>query len=354
MRILFYTRYGNLGASSRVRCYQFLPHLAAAGIEAVVLPLLDDEYLANLYSGKGRSAKSVVATYLQRMKALRRERQFDLLWIEKELLPWLPAWAESLLLPRHTPYVVDYDDAVFHNYDQNRRLAVRTLLGTKIDRIMRKAAIVTVGNDYLGARARNAGAKCVEYVPSVVDAKRYESRSLTENFVFTIGWMGTPVTARYLNVVQSALEEVCRNGKARVLLVGPKASPLPAAVPTELRAWSEQRETQDVADFDVGIMPLMDEPWERGKCGYKLIQYMASGKAVVGSPVGVNANIVDNGITGFHASTPEEWIRALRTLQADVGLRERMGLAGRAKVEQQYSLDVTAPRLVEILYCAAM
>jgi glycosyltransferase involved in cell wall biosynthesis len=117
--------------------------------------------------------------------------------------------------------------------------------------------------------------------------------------------------------------------------------------------WTEQTEVASIASFDIGIMPLLDAPFERGKCGYKLIQYMACGLPVVASPVGVNCQIVEHGVNGFLADTPEQWEQVLMTLLADAGLRQRMGAAGRRKVEQHYSIQVTGPKLAAMLKLAA-
>jgi glycosyltransferase involved in cell wall biosynthesis len=122
----------------------------------------------------------------------------------------------------------------------------------------------------------------------------------------------------------------------------------------ETRSWSEETEVKEIQGFDVGIMPLPDEPWERGKCGYKIIQYMACGKPTVASPVGVNQHIIAEGVDGFLAATPVQWVQALRTLRHDHGLRGRMGKAARRKVEREYSLQVTAPRLASLLRSAVV
>jgi len=270
------------------------------------------------------------------------------LWIEYELLPWLPAWAEGLLGGFGLPYLVDYDDAVFHRYDLHRSGLVRTILGKKIDAIMRKATLVTVGNDYLADRAHRAGAKRVEHLPTVVDLKRYHTAPGTGNSVYTIGWIGSPTTAPYLRLVRPALAEVCGKHGGRLVVVGGPPEMALDGVLTIGRPWSEETEVAEVQRFDVGILPLPDEPWERGKCGYKLIQYMACGRPVVASPVGVNRQIVEQGTNGFLASTISEWIKALGALR-DSPLRERMGRAGRAKVERNFSVQVTAPRLAALL-----
>jgi glycosyltransferase involved in cell wall biosynthesis len=115
------------------------------------------------------------------------------------------------------------------------------------------------------------------------------------------------------------------------------------------RQWSEDREVADIQEMDIGIMPLPDAPWMRGKCGYKLIQYMACGLPVVASPVGVNRDIVDHGVNGFLAETPAEWAEALGTLVTDAALRQRMGAKARALVENQYSLRVQGPYIAKLL-----
>jgi glycosyltransferase involved in cell wall biosynthesis len=352
VKVLFLTRYSYLGASSRLRSYQYIHFLARFGIEARVFPLFGDTYIKNLYTSGRRKKTEVFQAYLLRVAQLLRARHFDLLWIEKELFPWLPAWGESLFNIFGIPYVVDYDDAIFHNYDLHPNRLVRFCLGTKIDQVMRRAAVVIVGNDYLGDRARRAGAKRVENLPTVVDLNRYQVAPKTRETPFTIGWIGSPMTAKYLNLIWQALYEMCNNGKAKVVLVG-SGRIISEGVPVEIRPWLEKREVEEIQSFDIGIMPLPDEPWTRGKCGYKLIQYMACGLPVVASPVGVNQQIVEHDVNGFLASNTAEWEMALNKLSDSPFLRAKMGRAGRKKVEERYNIQVTAPRLAEILRSAA-
>ncbi len=352
MRVLLLTRYGEMGASSRYRSYQFLPYLEEQGFEVEALPLLDDAYLRARYGGAGVSRGSIAAAYARRLGQLLRSRQFDLVWLEKEALPWLPGAIESLLLAVGAPYVVDYDDALFHRYDQHPAFAVRALLGNKIDRVMRGAALVIAGNSYLAARARAAGARQVAVLPTVIDLQRYPPAPSAKNEIFTIGSIGTPMTARlHLETIRGPLERFCAGGEARVVAIG--AGDLGWQAPVEVKAWSGATEVADLQGIDVGIMPLPDSPWERGKCGFKLIQYMACARPVVGSPVGVNDDIIEPGVNGFKATTPDAWIQAIDTLRSDRELRHRMGGAGRSLVEQAYCLQVVAPRLAGLLRGAA-
>lgn len=348
MRILLLSRYGHLGASSRVRFYQYLPYLTSQGIHVTVANLFEDDYIKDLYAGRKRHFSAIIGTYIRRLGCLLKSNRFDLLWVEYEILPWLPAWGERILAHLGIPYVVDYDDAVFHRYNMHSRLMVRTLLGGKIDAIIRRASLVIVGNDYLGNYACKAGAKRVEYIPSVIDLDRYPVPPAPKNPIFTIGWIGSPVTAKYLHIVNPALAKVCKNGSARLVLVGSGQLEL-HGVPTEIDPWSEGTEVAGIQSFDVGIMPMPDEAWARGKCGYKLIQYMACARPVIASSVGVARKIIEDSTNGFLATTTADWVRAFCLLSDNQRLREKMGKAGRIKVERQYSIQVTAPQMVSLL-----
>lgn len=350
MNVLMLSRYDRLGASSRMRTFQYLSWLEAADIRVTVAPLFSDEYVRGLQKNSKNPVEAALA-YAGRFRALLSSRDFDLLWIEKEALPWLPVWFEKLLLPKSTPYVLDYDDAVFHYYDQHRKSLVRYLFAGKHPALMRGAAMVVAGNQYLADFATQAGARRVEMVPTVIDLDRYpaEGRSLpkADTAPPCIGWIGQRSTASFLVPYQSLFERMSAAGQARFTAIGIDARGL--GLPMDSIAWSEETEVQSIANFDIGIMPLVDEPFARGKCGYKLIQYMACGLPVVASPVGVNCQIVEHGVNGFLAETPAQWEKALQVLLADAGLRQQMGQAGRQKIEQQYSIQATGPRLAMLL-----
>lgn len=349
MHVLALTRYSSLGSSSRVRFYQYFPFLQSQGVEIQVASLLDDEYVRRLYAGKRAALSMVFTAYFQRLLWSLRSKAFDVIWLEKELFPWLPAWSEQLLASLRIPYVVDYDDAVFHRYDIHPQPLVRVVLGHKIDAVMRHAALVIVGNEYLAERAYRAGAQRVEILPSVVDMSRYQPRGYEETKQFRIGWIGSPVTLPYLDLIRSPLQRLTERAGVRLILIGAGRDDPLRDIPSEVLPWREATEARDMQAFDVGLMPLPDSPFERGKCGYKLIQYMAGGLPVIASPVGVNRRIVEHGVNGFLATSEQEWLWTLDTLYHDVALRLRMGQAGRSKAEAEYNLSVTAPRLLELL-----
>ena len=348
MRILALTRYERLGSSSRVRFYQYFPYLKAHGIEIVSAPFFGDAYVHDLYAGKQISPISVLKAYIERLLTLFSNSKYDLIWLEKELFPWLPAGFEIVLQRFRIPYVVDYDDAVFHRYDLHKSRLVRALLGKKIDQVMQRAALVIVGNEYLAERARQAGATRIEYLPSVVDVDQYKTKRGVSNSPFRIGWIGSPVTAPYLDQVREALNLLSRESDIHITLIGSGNIPNFQRIPTTVLSWSEELERQIGEMFDVGIMPLVDGPFERGKCGYKLVQYMAGGLPVIASPVGINSEMVEPGRNGYLAISTEEWLQALRPLIHDNHLRFDMGRTGRQKAEQMYNLQVTAPKLLDL------
>lgn len=352
LNILALTRYGRLGASSRVRTYQYLDYLRGHECDVTEAPLFDDAYLQGLYHGGRRHISTVLNAYRRRLRQLRGKSAYDLLWFEKELLPWLPYAVEAACLPREIPYVMDFDDAVFHRYDRHRWRWVRWALGDKLARLMRGAASVVAGSHYLADYAREAGVGTVELVPTAVDLDHYPLRE-ARPAGRRIGWIGTPMTARqYLPLVLPALRRLAREREYTLVVIGGGDIELPG-LRVEHHDWSADTEAGLLGTLDVGIMPLGDDLWERGKCGYKLIQYMACGVPLVASDVGENPYIVHQGEHGFLARSEADWVQALACLLDDPERARVMGQAGRRRVETQYCTAVTAPRLLTVLRQAA-
>lgn len=356
IKILMLTKYGRLGASSRMRSYQYLPWFERAGFEIDLRPLLSDRMLQTRYAQGGHSKFSLLRAYGARLNALLARGKFDLLWIEKEALPWLPVWLEIALL-QGVPYVLDYDDAIFHNYDQHRIVAVRRLFGRRLDSIMARAALVVGGNNYLAQRARDAGATWVEVLPTVIDLRRYfpKERDFKKHSAsfFRIVWIGSPSTVQYLQILEPVLRSLAERYSFVLRIIGGGRVDF-RGVQIESVVWEESTEAENIGECDIGIMPLKDSPWELGKCGYKLIQYMASGLPVVASDVGVNSEIVKDGECGFVVGSNSEWYIALSKLLENSSLRMQMGSAGRQRVEKLYCVQKTGPQLVDLLNRAAI
>lgn len=344
IRVLVLTRYDRSGASSRLRTFQYLREFDAAEFDFTVHSLLGAKYLERLYQRDRVPLIAVLNSYLSRLMRLLRSRRFDVVWIEKEALPWLPAFFERLSVP----VVLDYDDALFHRYDQHPNRLVRKLLGRKIDRLMSRANVVIAGNRYIEEHAYGVGAQKVVRIPTCVDIEKYQPALSYAGDPFTIGWIGTPETAKFLFLIAGPLKALAETGRVAFRFIGAPAD-LPLNFAYTSVEWSEDTEADELAKLDCGIMPLPDQPFERGKSGYKLIQYMACSLPVVASPVGANCDIVDDGRNGVLAETDEQWLDALSLLMSDSELRAQFGIAGRRLIEREFDHRRAVVRLSMVL-----
>ncbi|MBG1233236.1 glycosyltransferase family 4 protein [Aestuariivirga litoralis] len=346
-RIAVFAKYGDLAASTRQRLLQYFPQLEAAGFELEVFSLIENAQLQARFEGRGSAAAKMISRYGVRVAQVLASRRHDLIWIYCELFPYLPGFVERLARLSGVPLVYDYDDAIFHQYDGHASSAVRALLGRKLQPVMRQASLVVAGNDYLASYARQF-CDNVAVIPTVIDADEYQLDLSRQPERKTIGWIGSPSTWNFVKQKLDVLENACAAHDATLKVVGAGAQADGIDFICNAR-WRESEEVADIQAMHVGIMPLDDSPFARGKCGYKLIQYMACGLPVVASPVGVNRSIVEHGVNGFLAETPQEWRDALGTILKDRALAKRMGAAGRKKVAREYSVQVTGPRLVALM-----
>ncbi len=352
LKVLALTRYDRMGASSRLRFNDYQPLLEAQGIRITFAPFFDDAYLRRLYAGQKIDRKTLLGYYRRRLAALRTARNYDLVWLEKEALPWIPAWIESRLL-RSRPYVIDFDDAWFYRYEKHVDPTVRFMLQGKFSKLVQRATVTVVGNKYLAGWATAQKAKPVVRIPTNVDLPRYKVAPYpSPPRPFTIGWMGSPSSAKYLAQLSQALTELAEDDEFELVVAGADNAEVPG-VHVRHVAWSEEAEPGILTGFDVGIMPLDADMWSEGKCAYKLIQYMAAGLPVIASPIGMNRDVVKDSENGYLASSAEEWLTALRALKDDPVLRQEMGKAGRSMVEQEYTLAGNAPRIADVLKKAA-
>jgi glycosyltransferase involved in cell wall biosynthesis len=349
MLVSAFTRYDREAASTRQRLLQYLPYLERAGIQVDVHPMLDNGYVRALVTGARSSKTSIATAYARRFCQLLGPQSADLIWVYGEMFPWLPAVAERLAFRAGIPVVYDFDDAFFHAYDDNANPFIRRMLGGKLKPLMRASSAVCAGNSYLKDYAEAAGAEAI-VLPTVVDIDAYVPAKSRTDRPLTIGWIGSPSTWEYVHPLLPLLADLCRARGVRFRVVGAgSGAKVSRFRGMTLEPWSEHGEIAAVQDMDIGIMPLPDKPWARGKSGYKLVQYMACGLPVVASPVGVNATIVEHGVTGLLATDIPQWRVALTCLIDHPSLRSEMGKAGRARAVQGYSLQAHAPRLIKVL-----
>ena len=346
-KILYLTKYSRNAGSSRLRSFQYFPYLEQAGFSVEESPLFSEKYVEYLYAGKS-TKKEAISGYFKRFLQLWSVYKYDQIVIEKELFPYLPALVEKLLNVLGINYIIDYDDAVFHNYDQHGNFFVRKVLGKKIDAVMKSASVVVAGNSYLADRAQKAGAKRIEIIPTVIDLERYSVKGrMTDMFI--IGWIGTKTTfEKHLLPQRNWIKKIqMENPEIHFHIVG-ITEDMDMGNNVKYITWNENSEVSEIQRFDVGIMPLQDSLWEKGKCSYKIIQYFACGIPAIVSPIGMNTEVVIPNHNGLFASTPNEWVDGILQLKENRDLRHTLGQNGRTTVENQYSIQVTAEKWIAL------
>lgn len=332
MELGIYTRYSELGASSRLRCYRYAGTLRNCGFDVRMHSLFGDDTLLALYAGRGRSLK-LARDLARRMKELAGAEKN--LWIEYELLPNIPYGIERKHLDGRR-YVLSFDDAVYLNYRGKK------LLDGKFERLASGAVGVMAANDLLVEHFSRFNANTVK-IPTAVDTDAL--RPGEEKFPrFTVVWIGTPVTFKaHLVPFAPMLNDLSSELGFDLLLIGAPATAkkiLPAA---RVEAWSEPTERELLPKCHAGIMPLPDnDAFAAGKSAYKLLQYLAAGLPSVASPVGENKVVVRPGKTGFLAASPEEWRAAFQALVTDEKFRSELADAARNEAEK-YSVRRYAP-----------
>ncbi len=311
--------------SCRFRFLQFLPFLSSLGIEAEVL---DTE-----------------ASSMNRSQLFRFAAGFDTVLVHRVLFHWL----DFALFRRSVKrYVFDFDDAIFlrdSSHPSGFRSRSREV---RFRRLVRGADRVIAGNAYL----RDCGAphnSRIVLLPTCIDLESYSNWRDDARAEPVIGWIGTRGNLPYLETIGPALAQVAAGAGSPRLKVVCDAFPEIPGVVVERKVWNLEDEARDVRSFQVGVMPLPDDPWTRGKCALKVLQYMAAGVPVVCSPTGANLEVVEEGVTGYFASTAEEWAACLQRLLGDANARRRMGEAARKRVEARYSAAGNAARLAEAL-----
>jgi glycosyltransferase involved in cell wall biosynthesis len=341
----------NTAPGQRYRIEQWAPYLSEEGIDVHFEPFAGPALLRALYRPGHYALKAwhMTLAWFRRGCTVWRGAGFDIVYLYREAALIGPSWFEHLACQRNPRLVYDFDDAVWLPYvsPRNRYLSYLKAPG-KTDAICRMAAAITVGNDTLANFARRYN-PAVTVVPSTVSLREYHLRPcFSAGGTPVVGWTGSHSSAQYLRLVEGALQELARRRRFRFLVIGLDDYRL-EGVDLECRTWKAESEVNDLWSMDVGIMPLFDDPWARGKCAMKAIQYMGVGVPAVVSPVGANRDVVQDGVCGFHAAGEGEWLRALEKLLDDMPLRRRMGTEGRRRVESRYSAEVQAPLVGNLL-----
>lgn len=333
----------------RFRLEQWQPILEKSGVEITYSPFETPELRSVLYQ-KGNAARKVgevVKNWNRRRADVRSAARYDLVYVFREAALLGPAWFERAIARTGVPMIFDFDDAIFVAYKSpsNGYLSYLKFPG-KTAAICRLSAHVMAGNQYLADYALKVNQN-VSIVPTTIDTRKYNVADRPANDVPVIGWSGSHSTAQHLDTLRDILQELARTEKFRLRVIGAGEYSVPG-VEVESIPWRADSEVDELRPMDIGIMPLPDDQWSKGKCGLKALQYMALGIPTVCSSVGVNSSIINDGVNGMLADTMEEWIAKLKELMNSPELRTRLGSAGRRTVEDKYSAEAQAPRVLEI------
>lgn len=340
----------DISPSQRYRIEQWEPLLRERGVEITYEPFECPELNLLLYQ-QGQMAKKLMLVaqgFGRRFSAVQKAKDFDLVYILREAALLGPPIFERLVHQTGVPIVFDFDDAIFVSYRSPSNGYLSYLkFASKTKTICRIAAHVMVGNPYLAEYARKVNDH-VTVIPTTIDTQRYQvPPPKTSDGPLVIGWTGSHSTVQHLDTLRGALQKLAAKDQFRLRVIGTPVYDCPS-INVEAMRWRAKTEVDDLRPIDIGVMPLPDDKWSKGKCGAKALQFMAMGIPTICSPVGVNTDIIQDNENGFLASTEDEWVDKLSRLLRSPELRRRLGQAGRATVEKNYSALSQAPRVYEV------
>ena len=340
-KILFLTPYPyGTAASQRFRCEQYYDLLIDKGFEVEMKSFMSNQTWEILYSGGSRLKKisGIIAGFIRRILLLLSVKQFDFVFIHREASPIGPPifeWFIAKIWKKNVIY--DFDDAIWMNNTtiENRKVA-SIKWHSKVGSICNWAYRVSVGNGFLSEYALSFNENVV-INPTTIDTDNLHIPNSSRNKTPIIGWTGTHSTLKYLKEIVEPLTILQTTHKFQFNVIADKRPEF--EIPNmKFIPWSGESEIDDLNSIDIGVMPLEDNEWAKGKCGFKALQFMALEKAVLVSPVGVNKEIVEEGVSGFYCITVQEWVDKMKLLIEKPEIRQKMGQKGREKVIAEYSV----------------
>lgn len=356
-RIFFLVPYPvHLAPSQRFRFEQYFPVLIKYGYDFRVASFLNEENWRLFYgqTSPGTKAATLLRGIWNRFMCLGSILQYDCVFIHREAMPLGPPileWIIAKILRKKIIY--DFDDAIWLTDRPDESFLMRIgKCRSKVRAICRWSNKVSCGNDYLAMYAARFN-RDVICNPTVVDTDGYHNPERFDQKkggkAITIGWTGSHSTLKYLKIAAGALKRiVARHPNVQIVIIADRPPENMSDTPFTFIAWNRETEIQDLLQIDIGIMPLPDDQWAQGKCSFKAIQYMALGIPPVVSAVGLNRNLIDDGVNGFFADGVDEWFESLDLLIRDNALRKSMGEKARTRIVNQYSTAVNASTFLSL------
>ena len=343
MRLYFFTKYTEKGPSSRYRTYQYLNYFSQ--YETMVTSFFDDTYSP----GKKFSIKYLIGRYVNRLRKMLQIQKNDVVFVEYEFLPYIPflSWYFKL---RKINYIVDYDDAIFHHYDQSSNTLIKLLLKNKIKEVIKNASYVITGSPYLTVYAKKYNSNVVE-IPTSIDLEKYQ-KALSNNFdVPVVGWIGSKTTSKNLLELIPIFEKLQEDKipfQLRFIGFNDELMNKFEHLPITFVKWNGITEIEEIKKFDVGIMPLENNLFNKGKCAFKLIQYMACGMPTIASSFEANLK-VDRNRENLFADSLEEWELAIREIITNKAKFVAIGKRNIKVVQEYYSIQSNNKKYIELI-----
>jgi glycosyltransferase involved in cell wall biosynthesis len=343
VKLFYLSKTSFIGPSSRYRIYQYIPSLREAGIEVTVAPLLKEGWfrILSLQLPPLRAVLEALYSLLRifvRIREIFKVGKYDLYCFEHQAFPYVPVFLEWIAQKLNPNMILEFDDAIYLTFLHKK----------KIPRLIRMSKHVIVGNAFLKDYALQFNPH-VTVIPTVIDTDRYSpKRDYRFQGKINIGWVGLAYNLPYVQKLEETLQKLKKEiGDFKFTVICSKGLEIDG-VDIMFKSWSYNNEIEDIRNLDIGIMPLADAEWAKGKCGLKILQYMACSVPVVASPVGVNNEIIKDGENGFLAAADKEWLEKLSLLACNEELRRVLGQKGRKTVEDYYSLEVWGPKVVSL------
>jgi len=342
--IFFFSKYDSLSASCRERVICYINFLKKNKIKTYFYPLINNKlFYERIVLEKNQYLLILLAVFKRVFILLFIKRNKNIVIISSgELISYFPPILEFFLFLRRVKYILDFDDAVFNSYENSNNWLIKFLLKNKFKFILKNSYVVFAGNKYIYNYALENGARKVIYLPTTVDFKKHEINNIgrisdfKKKDSFKMVWIGSPSTTKYLNSIITPLKYLVNNYNISLRVIGSKNFFF-NSTKVEILDWNEKLQYKYISECDVGLMPLHNGPWEKGKCGYKIIQYMYCNLPVIVSPVGANLDIVKNRINGLFANNNSQWIESVLAIKKNKHLYNSIKKNLQKKVERDYS-----------------
>jgi len=349
MKINFFPKYSHNGASSRYRVYQYLPFFN--DFKTTVNPFFDDNYVPAQSFKSATGALYIVKCYLKRILKMIFIQKKEVVFVQYEFTQFLPFNSVFFKLFK-IKYIVDFDDAAFHDYDASSNKIIKFLFKNKIAKVIKNAEFVITGSPYLTEYALKFNTKVTE-IPTSIDMLKYPKvhKEKLDNSKMTIGWIGSKTTSVNLLFLIPVFEALIDKGiKFELRFIGfdEKLSPYFSKLPLTIIPWKAESEVSEIRKFDVGIMPLHDTPFNNGKCAFKLIQYMACGVATISTPLAANVKVNRDNENKF-AITESDWLQAFLSFWESKSKLKDIGAYNRQIVEKYYCIQTNADKYIGVL-----